>query len=1084
MKAKRLFLATAALLLTALFTVYTGCKKDEDEEEPAPSPPTYTNGEGEVGPLGGTVMIDDQGSPLDGTSLIIPEGALTENVNIKITPVDSLYIPGVAPYKVAKFEPSGLKFAKEVTIILPYDPQMNPDNISVYSYNPDSTSIEVFEIESYDTENKLATILTDHFTYYTATNDGAKMDIEMLRITSNGQNQYIGVRVKDIRKVENEGISSLDFEFNSQMTNAFDFVTNEEIISQPQVDFKIELFDKNIINPFQTVEDEDFQTVRRFIDPFSNNDFFAQIGEVPLFFTPLEEILITDFSTMGPVNTWFSGEPLIFIFDEFQFDPSKEYFVKVYWELGLLGAGQVVSELEYVFKNKNHSKKIDEMAPFPLNNVSSGCINKAYLQNNVLPVVATGEVIDLFDFGAKLSCSIVDVGSGVVQNHGICFSESSDPDLDDEVRSLGTASEPYDFEIEIDQLVPNTDYYYTAYATNGSTPVYGDVKQFETPEDTDDPEILEYSPADGSTVSGEITISCRAIDNDMVNYVAFRIFDGNNMIFSHYDYEPDINDFFYATVNTSEYENGEYLVKANASDRSYNYFEEEWDLNFENSGITPTVITDIVSNITQNSALGGGTVTDQGSASVTERGVCWSTLENPTINDPHTNDGGGAGSFTSNITGLSAATTYYVRAYATNSSGTAYGNNVNFTTAGGGGQIPSVITSSISDITQTSAIGGGTVTDDGGYQVTARGVCWSTSTNPSINDDHTVDGSGTGAFVSYLTGLTESTNYYVKAYATNSEGTAYGNQVSFTTQGGGSAPVADFEGNPTSGSAPLTVDFTDLSTYNPTSWQWEFGDGETSSQQNPTHTYDDEGTYTVKLTVTNSYGSDYELKIDYITVTTGGGGEPCPGIPTVTYEGQVYNTVLIGSQCWLKENLNVGTMINGSQNQTNNGAIEKYCYNNNTANCDIYGGLYQWNEMMGYSTTPGVQGICPPGWHSPTDEEWKQLEGEVDSQYGYPDPEWDGSGWRGYDAGLNLKATSGWNSGGNGTDLYGFGALPGGSRSTGGSFYLLGDYGRWWSSSEGSGSSAWGRLLSYDSDGSGRYYSHQAYGRSVRCLQD
>ncbi len=120
-----------------------------------------------------------------------------------------------------------------------------------------------------------------------------------------------------------------------------------------------------------------------------------------------------------------------------------------------------------------------------------------------------------------------------------------------------------------------------------------------------------------------------------------------------------------------------------------------------------------------------------------------------------------------------------------------------------------------------------------------------------------------------------------------------------------------------------------------------------------------------------------------------------------------------------KRNLNVGTMINGNQNQEDNGTIEKYCYDNNSSHCDTYGGLYQWNEIMQHTTTPGLQGICPPDWHIPTNEEWKQLEGETDSQYGYPDPEWDIVGWRGFDAGLNLKATSGWSAGGNGIDLYG-----------------------------------------------------------------
>jgi hypothetical protein len=112
---------------------------------------------------------------------------------------------------------------------------------------------------------------------------------------------------------------------------------------------------------------------------------------------------------------------------------------------------------------------------------------------------------------------------------------------------------------------------------------------------------------------------------------------------------------------------------------------------------------------------------------------------------------------------------------------------------------------------------------------------------------------------------------------------------------------------------------------------------------------------------------------------------PCPGVPTVTYEGQTYNTIQIFSQCWLKENLNVGTMIQGDQNMTNNGILEKYCYNNEEDSCTIYRGLYHWDEMMQYITTPGTRGICPEGWHVPMDEEWQILEGSVDSQYSIED---------------------------------------------------------------------------------------------------
>ncbi len=213
-------------------------------------------------------------------------------------------------------------------------------------------------------------------------------------------------------------------------------------------------------------------------------------------------------------------------------------------------------------------------------------------------------------------------------------------------------------------------------------------------------------------------------------------------------------------------------------------------------------------------------------------------------------------------------------------------------------------------------------------------------------------------------------------------------------------------------------------------------------------------------------------------------GIPCPGTPTVIYEGQVYNTIQIYSQCWLKENLNVGTMINGSQNQQNNSTIEKYCYNDDPANCTTFGGLYQWDEMIQYTTTQGVQGICPPDWHLPTDEEWKILEGTVDSQYPVGDPEWDYTGLRGFDAGLNLKSTSGWYSGGNGTDIFGFYALPGGYRSSDGNFSGLGGYGGFWSSTEYYTYSAWGRFLGYYYTNVSRNISNKDNGFSVRCLQD
>lgn len=212
---------------------------------------------------------------------------------------------------------------------------------------------------------------------------------------------------------------------------------------------------------------------------------------------------------------------------------------------------------------------------------------------------------------------------------------------------------------------------------------------------------------------------------------------------------------------------------------------------------------------------------------------------------------------------------------------------------------------------------------------------------------------------------------------------------------------------------------------------------------------------------------------------------PCLGTPIVEYEGQVYNTIQILSQCWIKQNLNVGTIIQGNEEMSDNAIIEKYCYNNKSDSCAKYGGLYQWDEMMQYETQQGVQGVCPQGWHLPNDEEWKVLEGAADTQYGIGAPEWDVYfELRGFDAGENMKTISGWNANGNGTDLFGFSGLPGGFRGWYGSFYDTGDYGYWWSSNEIYYNRAWYHALSYQDPEVYRDFMNKELGFSVRCLRD
>lgn len=152
----------------------------------------------------------------------------------------------------------------------------------------------------------------------------------------------------------------------------------------------------------------------------------------------------------------------------------------------------------------------------------------------------------------------------------------------------------------------------------------------------------------------------------------------------------------------------------------------------------------------------------------------------------------------------------------------------------------------------------------------------------------------------------------------------------------------------------------------------------------------------------------------------------CDDSLTDARDGKKYATVLIGNQCWMAQDLNVGTRIDGDADQTDNSQIEKYCYDNLESNCSLWGGLYQWPELMQYSTSPGIQGLCPAGWHIPTDDEFKTLEGNLDTHYGPDDPAWDGTGWRGADAGQRLRAATGWTGSFAGTDNHRFHAVPGG----------------------------------------------------------
>jgi len=203
----------------------------------------------------------------------------------------------------------------------------------------------------------------------------------------------------------------------------------------------------------------------------------------------------------------------------------------------------------------------------------------------------------------------------------------------------------------------------------------------------------------------------------------------------------------------------------------------------------------------------------------------------------------------------------------------------------------------------------------------------------------------------------------------------------------------------------------------------------------------------------------------------------CGDALTDTRNNHEYATVMIGNQCWMQQNLNIGTMIYNTAYPTNNGVIEKWCYNVDESNCDLYGGQYYWDEMMGWTNISGTKGICPDGWHIPTNDEWTAL---TDLVGGYTL------------AGGNLKSTGTieagtglWLAPNTGaTNSVGFTAIPGGQRNVGGSSQFLGAYASFWASTEYSASRAWGRRMFNTTQMLDVSNYTKLPGYSVRCVKN
>jgi uncharacterized protein (TIGR02145 family) len=499
----------------------------------------------------------------------------------------------------------------------------------------------------------------------------------------------------------------------------------------------------------------------------------------------------------------------------------------------------------------------------------------------------------------------------------------------------------------------------------------------------------------------------------------------------------------------------------------------------------PVVDTDSISSVTATAAIFHAKVTSDGGETVTAQWFRYGTSAAILVDSVAV--AGTATPFTGSVSTLTAGTTYYVAGFARNAKGTAPGDTLSFTTWAA----PTVDTQAASAVTATAATLNATFTN-GGNAVTATGFKY--ATNAALTGATNMAGSGTSSpFTGALTGLTHATQYWAVGYATNAVGTSYGDTITFTTSA--LAPTVDTDAASSVTATAATLNATITATGGSAVTATGFKYATNAALTSPTDAAGS-GTsspFTGSLTgltastqywavgyATNAVGTSYG---DTITFTTSAAAASAScSVPSVTYDGYTYPTILIGSQCWLAENLrnanyNDGAAIPGNLDDatwttTSSGAQTVYGDGSSTvydgssdegANLATYGRLYNWHAV-------NTGKLCPTGWHVPTDAEWTTLETAL-------------GGWS--VAGNQLKSTSGWAVGGSGTNTSGFTALPGGFRS--GDLGFFNDqrgYGYWWSSSP-NGAFAWYRNLYAGNSSVNRssYYVTRA-GLSVRCLQD
>lgn len=590
-----------------------------------------------------------------------------------------------------------------------------------------------------------------------------------------------------------------------------------------------------------------------------------------------------------------------------------------------------------------------------------------------VPIVVTSAVTNINITTAKCGGTITDEGSGTVTERGVCWSTNITPSISDNLTTDGGGAGSY--VSEITNLDPAKTYYVRAYAQNEAGLGYGMAVSFSTKGQVPNVLTKEATNISANSVTLNGTINANYLSTTVTFEYGATSSYGNIVVIIQNPVNGDSEVNISTEINSLlPGETYHFRVKAvNSLGTTLGN-----DMVFTTLGGAPLAITEVANFIGTSAATLNAII----NANYFSTTVCFEYGLTDAYGvsveaEPSPVSGNTAVDVSANITGLQLGHTYHFRIKALNQKGTSYGNDFTFTTASIPNP-PGVTTSVFNPTSSTTGTGGGHVTDEGATRVTDRGLCWSLTSNPTILDSKESNGTGIGSFDTFLSGLSPNTLYHVRAYATNSDGTAYGADIEFTTD-------------------PLTVNDVD---------------------------------------------------------------------------GNTYDVIRIGTQLWMAENLkttrlNNGTPIVLTENDGNwsSNTQAGYCwYGNNLTNGIIYGALYNWHAV-----NTGI--LCPSGYHVATDNDWLALNDFLGG---------------GLTAGGKLKETGSahWampNVGA--TNDYGFTGLPGGWRTDTGSYEGLNTIGYWWASIWDT-SASWYRHILNNSERLFRVYTNHNFGMSVRCVKD